>query len=248
MGKVAFSSHEKGKNHQREILVRRTNLQINNISISKTPVNRVWNRPNRNKTLDHSSYRSSGADVSIFKKMFPDSEIAARMEMGRTKTGYLITYGTAPYFANDLFKTLQGCSEFVVGFDETLNKIVQRQQMDIGVRFWNPATNQEVEARYIGSAFLSSTRSNDLVNSVKSCFYEKPELLKNVIQCSMDGPAVNWKMFKELTGEIQELRSNPARCSNSNSSSISNNSYSSGSSSRAHDIAFSGTFSSRRLF
>ena len=62
--------------------------------------------------------------------------------------------------------------------------------MDIGVRFWNPQSNK-VEARYLGSAFLSSTRSNDLINGMKQCFTANPALLKKIAQCSLDGPAVN---------------------------------------------------------
>lgn len=140
--------------------------------------------------------------------MFPDSQIASRMELGRTKISYLITYGIAPYFTAELLNMLADCNEFIIGFDETLNKIVQRQQMDVGVRFWNERTNK-VEARYVGSAFLSSTRSNDLVNGMKQCFFANPGLLKKVIQCSINGPAVNWKAFREITSEIKQLRSSP---------------------------------------
>ncbi|XP_062564961.1 uncharacterized protein LOC134227461 [Armigeres subalbatus] len=117
----------------------------------------------------HKSYRSAGTDTVLFKRMFPDSDIAAKMEMGRTKVGYLLTYGIAPYYTKELMSALEECVEFAIGFDETLNKISQRQQMDIGVRFWNRISGQ-VESRYLGSAFLSSTKAKDLVDGIKERF------------------------------------------------------------------------------
>ena len=113
------------------------------------------------------SYRS-GANNNLFKTMFPDSQIAAKLEMGRTKLAYLITFGLAPYFTNEIFKQLDVCSEIVIGFDETLNKVSQRQQMDVSVRFWNE-NKEQVECRYIGSAFLDSSRAVDLLNGLKQC-------------------------------------------------------------------------------
>lgn len=43
--------------------------------------------------ITHNSNRGSGEQVSLFSVMYPDSEIAAKLELGRTKIGYLITHG-----------------------------------------------------------------------------------------------------------------------------------------------------------
>ncbi|XP_041775449.1 uncharacterized protein LOC121595491 [Anopheles merus] len=157
----------------------------------------------------HNSYRSAGANTNLFKTMFPDSQIAAKLEMGRTKLAYLITFGLAPYFTNEIFKQLDVCSEIVIGFDETLNKVSQRQQMDVSVRFWNE-NKEQVECRYIGSAFLDSSRAVDLLNGLKQCTERKPALLNNVIQLSMDGPNVNWRLMKDLCEELRNLRGVPS--------------------------------------
>lgn len=156
----------------------------------------------------HTSYRSAGANASLFKVMFPDSEIASKMELGRTKVGYLITHGLAPFFMDELMKTLDGCDDIVVGFDESLNKISQHQQMDVCVRFWD-ADKDKVASRYLGSAFLSSSTAQDLLRGLKECLQQKSKIISKITQVSMDGPHVNWKLVKDLNKELRELRSNP---------------------------------------
>lgn len=153
----------------------------------------------------HSSFRSAGANVALFREMFPDSQIAAKMEMGRTKAGYIVTHGLGPYFSNQVLKSVEHCTELVVAFDETLNKISKRQQLDVGIRFWSAEKNQ-VEVAYVGSAFLSSTRSADLSEGLKSCFSPNPALIPRICQISMDGPNVNLKLSKDLCHEIKNLR------------------------------------------
>lgn len=96
-----------------------------------------------------------------------------------------------------------------MGFDETLNKISQRQQMDLSVRFWND-TKQHVDCPYIGSVFLSSTRAGDLLKGLKECVERNPTLLSRIIQLSMDGPNVNWRFQKDLSEEMRQLREVPS--------------------------------------
>lgn len=156
----------------------------------------------------HSSFRTASSEAALFRLMFPDSEIASKIQLSRTKVSYLITYGIAPYFSNDLFHLLKNCTNLVVEFDETLNKISQKQQMDISARYWNENKGL-VESRYVGSAFLSSTRATDLIAGLKKCFEEDPSSLKKIIQISMDGPNVNWRVMKNFSEEIREMRGSP---------------------------------------
>ena len=39
--------------------------------------------------------------------MFPDSEIASKILLGRTKLGYIVNYGLAPYLRVKLFNLLK---------------------------------------------------------------------------------------------------------------------------------------------
>ena len=69
--------------------------------------------------------------------MFPDSDIAKSFQCGRTKAGYVATYGPAPYFRSELLSILSNVPYYTVSFDESLNQIFQKGQMDLLVRFWD---------------------------------------------------------------------------------------------------------------
>lgn len=149
--------------------------------------------------MTHKSLRTTGSDVSLFSDMFPDSEIAKKLQLQRDKVGYLIVYGIAPFFKQELLKKLNESEFFVIGFDESLNKVAQKQQMDLNVRFWDKETN-EVCTRYLNSVFLGRTTALDILNSFKEGL--QPLDLKKILQVSMDGPNVNHKFFRELKKDL----------------------------------------------
>ena len=66
--------------------------------------------------------------------MFPDSQIAEKMELGPNKLKYLVNHGLAPYFKECLSDILKS-EYFVVSFDESLNATDQECEMDLLVRY-----------------------------------------------------------------------------------------------------------------
>jgi len=58
-------------------------------------------------------------------------------------------------------------TKFVISFDESLNKSLQLEQMDILVRLWDCTVNR-VQTRYFNSQFLGHTRASDLVSNFKT--------------------------------------------------------------------------------
>lgn len=154
----------------------------------------------------HNSLRGASACVPLFTKMFPDSAIASRLQLQRTKMGYVILYGLAPYFHNELLKVCLECNHLVVGFDESLNKVTQKGQMDISVRFWNTETNQ-VCFRYFSSAFLGHSTANDLLQSFTEVF--SGINMQKILQISMDGPNVNFKFLREFKDAVSSEPSSP---------------------------------------
>lgn len=74
--------------------------------------------------------------------MFPDSDIAKSFKLSKTKCGYVINYGLAPYFRDLLVKMISSSPFYVVSFDESMNKILQNEQMDIQFRFWDDKCKQ----------------------------------------------------------------------------------------------------------
>ena len=63
--------------------------------------------------------------------------------------------------------------------------------MDFIVRYFK---DSEVKSRYLSSGFSGHTTAKDLKRAFEECT-EKLDL-KTLIQVSMDGPNVNWKIFR----------------------------------------------------
>jgi len=154
--------------------------------------------------MNHSSLRGRANSASLFPIMFPDSDIARRMKIQKDKTAYVITYGLSPYFQELLSSTVQNCPNFTISFDESLNKVSQRGQMDIVVRFWNDETNR-VSTRYLTSAFLGHSTSVDLLNAFTTSVAGQNLNMKKMLQVSMDGPNVNLAFLRELKGYLKNI-------------------------------------------
>ena len=58
------------------------------------------------------SDNSCKGTVNLFEVMFPDSKIAASMELGINKLKYIINHGLAPYFKNILIEDLESADFF----------------------------------------------------------------------------------------------------------------------------------------
>ena len=146
-------------------------------------------------TYSHISINAAGNTTQIFYKMFPDSNIAKNMQLGRSKIAYAIVFGLGPYFHDNVKKEIDESELFVACFDESLNKFAQKQQMDIAIRFWSKHFN-EVRTQYYSSTFLQKTTAHDLLNAFTT--EVEPLNLKRLLHVSMDGPNVNFKFHKDL--------------------------------------------------
>ena len=140
--------------------------------------------------MSHFSYNSAHDITDVFKAVFPDSIIIQHMSCGPTKLSYLISFGIAPYFMDLLLKELKDAPCFVISFDECFNKELEKEQMDFIVRYFKDG---QVKSRYLSSGFLGHTTAKDLKRAFEECT-EKLDL-KNLIQVSVDGPNVKWKML-----------------------------------------------------
>jgi hypothetical protein len=85
----------------------------------------------------HYSNKSSEHSDLLFQKMFPDSAIASSFKCGEVKSAYLINHGIAPHFRYLVSDQLKGNDcQFVLLFDESLNRKTQLKQMDVHVHVW----------------------------------------------------------------------------------------------------------------
>ena len=111
-----------------------------------------------------------------------------------TKVAYMVPYSVAPYFQSKPSNAIESCTKYVVCFDEALNKVIHRGQMNIVVRFWDNDLKQ-VSSRYLTSVFLGHSRATDLLT-----FHEGLVSLPaaNLLQVSLDRPTANWKFLETL--------------------------------------------------
>jgi hypothetical protein len=154
-----------------------------------------------NVVSQHSSYRSCSDVSKMFAHMFPDSAIAKKFTLGPSKVAYTVVYGLAPYFNSVLVDAICESPSMVVCFDEALNKIAQKGQMDLVIRFWDHSSHT-VSTRYLTSVFLGHATAKDLEEKFLEGISSLP--LSKLLQVSMDGPSVNWKFLDALTSNFKE--------------------------------------------
>ena len=86
-------------------------------------------------------------------------------------------------------------------FDEAMNRISQRSQMEIIIRHWDDERN-EMSSRYFGSAFMGHVSAECVLDSFKEALKEVS--LSSLLQVSMDGPTVNWKFLDLLSKNFSD--------------------------------------------
>ena len=94
---------------------------------------------------------------------------------------------------------------FTAIFDESLNKKLQRGQMDILNRFWDE-DDRKVDIRYFDSSFLDGVTATDIQEAFMSRIKELDK--NNFLQIFTDGPNVNLK-FLELMVENRVTELSP---------------------------------------
>ena len=103
--------------------------------------------------LTHSSQRSCDGLSKLFVRMFSDSVIAKSFTSKRTKCSYFINFGIAPYLKELLLAKLKSSDFFVTCYDESLNRVLQEEQMEVVLRYFSNESCM-VETSYFDSAFL----------------------------------------------------------------------------------------------
>ena len=137
-GKSSVSSPdpEKSVKNLSETLCKKNNTLDNFIAVSDNSLNPeiLWCLKAINA---HWSYNSCTDIAKLLHSMLPDSKIAGQFSMGKTKCRYIILYGLAPRFKSKLREAINLSIYYSLSFDENLNFVQQKCQMNLNVRFWN---------------------------------------------------------------------------------------------------------------
>ena len=81
------------------------------------------------------------------------------MKFGSNRLSYIICFGIAPYFKQQLLVELKETQHFVISFNESLDNELHKEQMDFFVMYFN---KDRVVCKYLTSRFLSHTCAEDL--------------------------------------------------------------------------------------
>jgi hypothetical protein len=114
-------------------------------------------------TEHHISYSTQDSVKGVFQFMFKDSSVAKEFSCGATKSSYVSNFGIAPYFRK-LLKS-KANEEYVLLFDESLNKTTKTKQLDLLVRFWDKDKDCVV-TRFLDSQYMGHARADDLMEHV----------------------------------------------------------------------------------
>ena len=137
----------------------------------------------------------------LFRTIFSDSEIAKSFQLSKTKCSYYINYGLAPYFKEELVKCIKVSPYFVLSFDESLNHVIQEEQMDLNVCYWDN-TKGKICTRYLCSHFVKRPNAKALTEVLVLTLNDL--IPQRLTQLSMDGPNTNWNVLELLNEDRNE--------------------------------------------
>ena len=89
------------------------------------------------KTVSGFTMNSVDDVCDTFQKMFPDSDIATRMRLGRTKATYIANFRILSYVLMLLHDSINKSPVYCLSFDESLHEVTQECEMSLIIRFWD---------------------------------------------------------------------------------------------------------------
>ena len=143
------------------------------------------------------SFRAADNDNYMFSKMFPDSKIAQKYQMHKSKLCYVVGYGLAPYYTAQLQKDANN-KLYCFHFDETTTSQIKKQYD--GYATYKTSTG--IVTTYFGSLFVGRCSAVKLKEHMFD-FLKKHELeISNLVSIGMDGPNVNLKFHREVEEKL----------------------------------------------
>ena len=115
--------------------------------------------------------------------------------MAKTKLFYVINFGLATHFRTLLHEKLVKSPFCTVCFDESLNEVAQKCQIDFSLRPQDKTANEAVVQSFY-SRFFGHASPQDLLEAFQQALKDLRE--SSMLQVSMDGVSVNWALYDEL--------------------------------------------------
>ena len=154
-------------------------------------------------TVAHKNFSANSCEgiSKTFKAMFADSKVCRQFSMGAQKCSYVINFGLGPFFQKKLVELVKKSPFFSISFDESLNEVLKKQQMDFVVSYWD-CSKQRSCVQYFTSKFPKYCSADDLNLCLNEAIKELDQ--SKMIQLSMDGPHVNWSLYESISSTRKE--------------------------------------------
>ena len=134
--------------------------------------------------------------------MFLDSTIAKNFQLSKTKCGYYIYFGVAPYVRKLLKETIEISRFLTILSNESLNGYFQKEQMDIKIRFWCN-DKCKVTTTYCDFKFLACRNTETMSSALIKTLDELDN--RNCLMLSVDGPNTNWSVLDKVSFHCQQM-------------------------------------------
>ena len=106
-----------------------------------------------------------------------------------------MNFGLAPYFKDLLLKKIKASDCFGVPFDESINKSMQQEQIDVQIRYLNE-TAKQVGTQFFEFQFPRRPYAKNLFDCLITLLEDLPS--ESFLQLSVDGPNTNWSVLTML--------------------------------------------------
>ena len=134
----------------------------------------------------------------FLKACFPTVKV---LKLSKTKCGYLVNYILAPFLNDVKLQSINASPCFVILYDESINKVLQNEQIDLQARYWD-YNERQVLTRYYDSKFLNHPNATNLHTTLSASLAKLSE--KQLLQITMNGPNVNWSVLGLIDEECSK--------------------------------------------
>lgn len=125
-------SHAQAESHKRSSVDKRNNQTLKNMFARQSPNPSVKKDSESHKTAEirwilrtissNWSFNSQENIVEDFHKMFPDSHVPTRMQLGPTKMGYIVNDGIFPHVQKSIAREVSDSDAYALHVDEANKK------------------------------------------------------------------------------------------------------------------------------
>ena len=143
----------------------------------------------------HFSLKSYLGLNKLFQSMFTYGKIVKSFQLSKTKCSYIVNFGLAPCFKDLLLKEIKASDSFRILFYECMNKVLQEEQMDVQIRYWNE-TAKLVDTQFFDFQFLRQPNVKYVFDCLITSLTDLPS--ERLLQLSMDSSNTNWSVLTML--------------------------------------------------